>query len=48
MAHPYSTKPHWLFDLNSNHNNGLIGSTPSFSAMIDTTHKALIDLNNSR
>ena len=48
MARPNSTKPIWLFDLNSNHNGGFISSTPSLSAMIDTTHKALIDLNNTR
>jgi hypothetical protein len=48
MAHPNSAKPQWLFDLNSNHNDGFIGSTPSLSTVINATHKAFIDLNNTR
>ncbi len=47
MTHSDSTKPLWIFDLNSNRNDSFIGSTPSFTTMIDTTHKALIDLNDS-
>lgn len=37
MAHPNSAKPSWFIDLNSDHYDGFIRTTPSFSAMADKT-----------
>ena len=48
VAHTDSSKALWLLYLSSYHYDGFAGTSPSFSSLLDSTHKGLVDLDRSR